>query len=118
MTLKSLSCKLLISVSLGFFPLGVFVFSFRINSSFSSFCLIFCACFYELGEIVTSSGLEDVVLGWSIPYVDCMCWDHFGRPTGAETGVDEGESCRVHWVGSGLPWLNGKKWSRFRLELS
>ena len=39
-----------------------FVLSFRTYSSFSSFCLIFCAYFYVLGRSVTFLNLREVAL--------------------------------------------------------
>ena len=73
LSLNILSCKLIISISLGFFFLGFyFVLSFGTYSSVLSFCLTFSFWFYELGK-TSSPGLEGLALCGSVPCVDCLC---------------------------------------------
>ena len=74
-TLNSLSGKLLILVSLGFFSEVLNVLSYGTNSSVSSFCLTFCICFYELEETATSHYLEVMAcVGASPVETACVGW--------------------------------------------
>ena len=57
-TLNSLSSKLHISISLGFFLSFYLILSFGIYSSISSFCLIFTIRFYELNETAATHHCE------------------------------------------------------------
>ena len=62
-TLNSLSGKLLIFISLRFFPLRFcFVLSFGMCASVPSFCLTLFVCCYVLDETATSSNLKEVFL--------------------------------------------------------
>ena len=68
--LNSFSGRLFISVLFGSFFWGFYlVLLIVVYSSVSSFCLILCACFYVLVNLVTSPSLEgmayvDVLWGW------------------------------------------------------
>lgn len=75
-----------------FFLWLYFVLYFGICSPIYLFCLTFCLCFYELGEIATSSGLEDMGLYRSIPCVNSLFW-------AALT-----EWLEVEWAGTGGSW--------------
>ena len=67
-TLKFYQVNNLCRVFLGF------ILFFHLEHVPLSHVLIFCVCFYELGEIATFPNLEGVALGRSVPCVDCVCW--------------------------------------------
>lgn len=100
--LNILSCKLIISISLGFFFLGFYFVLLFGAYSFLSCCLTFSFWFYELGK--TSSGVEGLALCGSVPFVDCLCLVALAgllelECSGLEA-VPRGALClRLHWQG-------------------
>ena len=105
--LNSLSCKLPISVSLVwfFFPPWGFIYSFVWNKFL---CLLILFGFLWLllwirwNSYILWSWRCSLVLEYSLCRLHVL--GSFGMPTGDGAGMGLGESCRVLWVGPGVPW--------------
>lgn len=118
---NSLSGKLLLSISLGLFPLGIFFSCFFIWNIFLYLLILFdfFACFYELEKTATSPNFEGVVLcrndfcgdysrwlwqaGWSCSrHIQCQGCP--SRPTGWSWAGLDAPGCKALRCHNKLGW--------------